>query len=140
MGTLKQSKEYRIIGDSQGIRDVFDIVEKAANSDSTVMVFGESGTGKELIARALHQNSERKDKPFIAVNCAAIPENLVEAGILPSDSPYRSRLGVSVVGDLAYDVGFGSASSAKLWSCPSKDSYVECSNNVTPLPSDCSSY
>jgi len=79
MGTLKQSKEYRIIGDSQRIRDVFDIVEKAANSDSTVMVFGESGTGKELIARALHQNSERKEKPFVAVNCGAIPHDLLES-------------------------------------------------------------
>jgi transcriptional regulator with PAS, ATPase and Fis domain len=79
MGTLKQSEEYRIIGNSQGIRDVFDIVEKAANSDSTVMVFGESGTGKELIARALHQNSERREKPFVAVNCGAIPYDLLES-------------------------------------------------------------
>jgi len=79
MDIIKQTGEYSIIGDSQGIRDVFDIVGKVAASDSTVMVFGESGTGKELIARALHQNSERKDKPFIAVNCAAIPQELLES-------------------------------------------------------------
>ena len=79
MVVLKRTDEYSIIGDSQGIRDVFDIVDKAATSDSTVMVFGESGTGKELIARALHQNSERKNKPFVAVNCGAIPHELLES-------------------------------------------------------------
>lgn len=79
MAIIKHSKDYSIIGDSQEIRNVFDIVEKAASSDSTVMIFGESGTGKELIARALHQNSGRKDKPFIAVNCGAIPHDLLES-------------------------------------------------------------
>ena len=79
MNTIKRAGKYSIIGDSQGIRDVFDIVGKAAASNSTVMVFGESGTGKELVARALHQNSERKDKPFIAVNCGAIPHELLES-------------------------------------------------------------
>ena len=79
MGIIKQTDQYNIIGDSQVIQDVFDIVEKAAISDSTVMIFGESGTGKELIARALHQNSDRKDKPFIAVNCGAIPHELLES-------------------------------------------------------------
>ncbi|HAX46561.1 MAG TPA: RNA polymerase subunit sigma-54 [Nitrospina sp.] len=79
MSTIKQADKYGIIGESQGIQGVFDIVGKAAGSDSTVMVFGESGTGKELIARALHQNSPRKDKPFIAVNCGAIPHELLES-------------------------------------------------------------
>ena len=68
-----------IIGESQGIQDVFSVIEKAAISDSTVMIFGESGTGKELIARALHQNSKRVRKPFIAVNCGAIPHELLES-------------------------------------------------------------
>ncbi|SVB66079.1 uncharacterized protein METZ01_LOCUS218933, partial [marine metagenome] len=79
MGIVKQIGEHSIIGNSQGIRDVFGIVEKAAASDSTVMIFGESGTGKELIARALHQNSKRENKPFIAVNCGAIPHELLES-------------------------------------------------------------
>ena len=79
MAIIKQAKNYSIIGDSQGIRKVFDVVEKAATSDSTVMIFGESGTGKELIARALHQNSTRREKPFIAVNCGAIPHELLES-------------------------------------------------------------
>ena len=79
MGIVKKIGEHSIIGNSQGIRDVFGVVEKAAASDSTVMIFGESGTGKELIARALHQNSKRASKPFIAVNCGAIPHELLES-------------------------------------------------------------
>jgi len=79
MGIVKQIGEHSIVGNSQGIRDVFGVVEKAATSESTVMIFGESGTGKELIARALHQNSRRERKPFIAVNCGAIPHELLES-------------------------------------------------------------
>ena len=79
MSVVKQIGEHSIIGNSQGIRDVFGVVEKAAASDSTIMIFGESGTGKELIARALHQNSKRESKPFIAVNCGAIPHELLES-------------------------------------------------------------
>jgi len=67
-----------IIGESKPIRDVFDVVTRAAGSQSTVMIYGESGTGKELIARALHKNSPRASKPFIAVNCGAIPHELLE--------------------------------------------------------------
>ena len=61
------------------MRHVFDIVAKVADSPSTVLVTGESGTGKELVARALHRNSSRRDKPLIKVNCAAIPKDLVES-------------------------------------------------------------
>jgi len=67
-----------IIGESKPIRDVFDVVTRVAGSQSTVMIYGESGTGKELIARALHMNSPRASKPFIAVNCGAIPHELLE--------------------------------------------------------------
>ena len=79
MDIKKQVGKHSIIGSSQGIQDVFNIVDKAATSDSTIMIFGESGTGKELIARALHQNSNRGNKPFIAVNCGAIPHELLES-------------------------------------------------------------
>ena len=61
------------------MRHVFDIVAKVADSPSTVLVTGESGTGKELVARELHRNSSRRDKPLIKVNCAAIPKDLVES-------------------------------------------------------------
>ena len=79
MGIIKQVDEQSIIGDSQGIRDVFNIVGRAAAFDSTVMVFGESGTGKELVARALHYNSRRAERMLVAVNCGAIPEELLES-------------------------------------------------------------
>ncbi|MBC8284047.1 MAG: sigma-54-dependent Fis family transcriptional regulator [Nitrospinae bacterium] len=74
-----ESDSFRIVGESQPIREVFDVVERAAGSQSTVMIYGESGTGKELIARALHMNSTRASKPFIAVNCGAIPHELLES-------------------------------------------------------------
>ena len=79
MDINRQVGKHSIIGSSQGIQDVFNIVDKVATSDSTIMIFGESGTGKELIARALHQNSNRGNKPFIAVNCGAIPHELLES-------------------------------------------------------------
>ena len=72
-------KSLNIIGESKPIRDIFDVVARAAGSQSTVMIYGESGTGKELIARALHMNSPRASKPFIAVNCGAIPHELLES-------------------------------------------------------------
>ncbi|RQW87783.1 MAG: sigma-54-dependent Fis family transcriptional regulator [Geobacter sp.] len=68
-----------IIGSSPVMQKLFERMKRVANTDSTALVLGESGTGKELVARALHFNSQRKDKPFIPVNCAAIPENLLES-------------------------------------------------------------
>ena len=68
-----------IIGKSNKMRSVFRQIGKVAKSDTTVLIRGESGTGKELIARSIHEQSERKDKPFIAINCAALPENLLES-------------------------------------------------------------
>ncbi|MGB0416774.1 MAG: sigma-54-dependent transcriptional regulator [Coraliomargarita sp.] len=71
--------EGGIIGSSPAMQGVFKTIGQVAASDVTVMVTGESGTGKELIARAVYQNSLRSNKPYIAVNCAAIPENLIES-------------------------------------------------------------
>lgn len=68
-----------IIGYSSSLKDSLIIADKAAKSISTVLIRGESGTGKELIAKAIHSNSDRKDKPLVRVNCAAIPENLLES-------------------------------------------------------------
>jgi len=68
-----------IVGSSPKMQDAIDIVRKVSGSTATVLVIGESGTGKELIARAIHYNSPRRTKPFIALNCAAIPENLFES-------------------------------------------------------------
>ena len=69
----------RIIGQSKQMKEVFDKIQRAAPVDSTVMILGESGTGKELVAAALHHNSPRKNGPFVAVNCAAVPATLVES-------------------------------------------------------------
>ena len=72
-----------IIGDSRHMKQVLDMVRKVAKSDaSTVLIQGESGTGKELIARAIHMESARKDKPFMAINCAAVPETLLESELM----------------------------------------------------------
>jgi DNA-binding NtrC family response regulator len=68
----------RLIGSSGTMLDVFITIGKVAETDSTVLICGESGTGKELVAEAIHDYSQRKDKPFIVVNCAALPENLLE--------------------------------------------------------------
>jgi DNA-binding NtrC family response regulator len=74
--------QYRLehlVGASEPIQQVMEFVHKVADSDSTVMIQGESGTGKELVARMLHFNSLRKDRPLVPVNCGAIPENLLES-------------------------------------------------------------
>ncbi|MDP2700892.1 MAG: sigma-54 dependent transcriptional regulator, partial [Candidatus Rokubacteria bacterium] len=74
-----QHRFENIIGKSGVIAEVFDTIRKIADSPSTAMVTGESGTGKELVARAIHFNSFRRDKPFVSVNCGAIPEGLMES-------------------------------------------------------------
>ena len=68
-----------VVASSPGMKSVLDAVEKVARTDATVLLMGESGTGKELIAKGLHFNGARADKPFIPVNCAALPETLIEA-------------------------------------------------------------
>jgi len=76
---LKNKTGKEIIGSSIKMKKVFDLVDRVAKSNAAVLITGESGTGKELIANAIHYNSERKDKPYIKVNCGAIPETLVES-------------------------------------------------------------
>ncbi len=68
-----------MIGKSKGILKVYSLVKKVANTTANVLITGESGTGKELVAGAIHENSSRKDKPFVVINCGGIPENLLES-------------------------------------------------------------
>jgi Nif-specific regulatory protein len=68
-----------IIGNSRGMQEVYDLIARVCKSDTTVLLFGESGAGKELVAHAIHYNSRRAGKPFVKVNCAALPENILES-------------------------------------------------------------
>ncbi len=78
-GSSEERGRYRLIGESPRMQEVYQLIDRAADTPSTVLITGESGTGKELIARALHEHSSRKDKAFIRVNCAALPPELIES-------------------------------------------------------------
>ncbi len=83
-GTLRREMERKarfdnIITQSKQMKAIFRVIERVASTSSTVLITGESGTGKELIAGSIHFNSDRKEKPFVSINCGAIPENLLES-------------------------------------------------------------
>jgi DNA-binding NtrC family response regulator len=94
-------KKYRfenIIGDSDKMNSVFETIEKVADTDSTILILGESGTGKELIAKAVHYNSYKREGPFVPVNCAAIPSELLESELFGHEkgaftNAIRTRIG-----------------------------------------------
>jgi DNA-binding NtrC family response regulator len=88
----------RIVGKSLPMQAVFDMIEKVAGTESTVLISGESGTGKELIAHAIHYASDRRDRPFVPINCAAIPEELLESELFGHEKgafthAIRTRIG-----------------------------------------------
>ncbi len=94
----KKYKFENIIGDSEKTRQVFETIEKVADTDSTILILGESGTGKELIAKAIHYNSYRGEGPFVPVNCAAIPSELLESELFGHEkgaftNAIRTRIG-----------------------------------------------
>ena len=77
---LSDKADFRtIVGTSKEMEKVFQVIGKVADTEAAILITGESGTGKELVARSIHANSSRKDAPFIAINCAAIPHNLLES-------------------------------------------------------------
>ncbi len=77
--TIKKIKGHSIIGQTDKINQIKELISKVAPSDARVLITGENGTGKELVARSIHENSNRKNMPFIEVNCAAIPSELIES-------------------------------------------------------------
>lgn len=94
----KKYKFDNFIGDSLPMNKVFRVIEKVADSSSTVLILGESGTGKELVAKAIHYHSMRRDKPLIPVNCGAIPEELLESELFGHEkgaftNAIRTRIG-----------------------------------------------
>ncbi|RMG71470.1 MAG: sigma-54-dependent Fis family transcriptional regulator, partial [Nitrospirae bacterium] len=76
---LEQGNHVNMIGSTAEMKRIFEIIDAVKESSSSVLITGETGTGKELIARSLHFNSSRRDKPFVPVNCAAIPKDLLES-------------------------------------------------------------
>jgi transcriptional regulator with GAF, ATPase, and Fis domain len=79
--TTEVRQEQSLVGEGARIKEIFQFLARVAPTESTVLIEGESGTGKELVARALHRNSHRAGKPFVAINCAAIPESLLESDL-----------------------------------------------------------
>ncbi len=101
---LMELNKSGIIGQSTSLAEVFKVLGKVAPTDSTVLVTGESGTGKELLVRALHSNSCRHDKPFVPINCGAIPKELLESELFGHEKgafthAIRSRPGRFEVAD-----------------------------------------
>ncbi len=98
--TLKKkiSRSYKMVGDSQPMKRMREMIEKVAPTDARVLILGQNGTGKELVARALHENSPRAKGPFVEVNCAAIPSELIESELFGHEkgaftSAIKQRIG-----------------------------------------------
>ncbi len=100
-----------LIGNSSSMQRVKNLIEKIAPTDSTVLILGETGTGKEMVARRIHESSNRRDAPFVAVNCGALPENLVESeffghrkgAFTGADTPRKGLFEVANSGTLFLD-------------------------------------
>ncbi len=78
---VREQQGHEFLGQSRAMREVFGLIARVAPAKASVVVTGESGTGKEMVARAIHQSSPRRDKPFVAINCSAIPPSLIESEI-----------------------------------------------------------
>ena len=79
---------HPMVGESPVIRAIFDLIDRVATTPATVLITGESGTGKEVAARAIHQRSANPSSPFVSINCAGIPANLLEAELFGYENNY----------------------------------------------------
>ena len=95
----------RMLGTSAAMRRVFEMADRVAPSDATVLILGESGTGKDLLAQEIHSRSARAAKPFVAVNCAALPENLIESELFGYEKGRVHGGGAAAQGEIR--AGFG---------------------------------
>jgi two-component system response regulator PilR (NtrC family) len=96
---LVREQGHNLLGQSAAMRRIFDLVQRIAQARTTVLITGESGTGKERIARAIHESGERRERPFLVVNCGAIPDTLIEAELFGHErgaftGAVASRLGI----------------------------------------------
>jgi PAS domain S-box-containing protein len=98
------SHQFEIVGESESLKYVLYRIQQVASTDVSVLIYGETGTGKELVARAIHKNSKRSKKPFIKINCASIPENLIESELFGHEkgaftSAFEKRIGRFEIAD-----------------------------------------
>ncbi|MCD4715549.1 MAG: sigma-54 dependent transcriptional regulator, partial [Desulfobacterales bacterium] len=96
---LRRKYRYEnLVGTSEAIKKIYDLIEKVADTDGTILISGPTGTGKELISRAIHYNSNRDDKPLVVINCGAIPEELLESELFGHEKgaftgAHKTRIG-----------------------------------------------